>query len=125
VHIPTMSLVSRSLLRGTLNCRQPGRRPDAEIIDEEITLERLGGKFLDGGQVLFGEIEWSNTTEEGTGLTEWWGRFWLPEGGRVEPGRTYGLIRDDERAMGRIVENFGPDATGEDVAVFQGNSRLE
>jgi hypothetical protein len=88
-------------------------------------LERLEGKLLDGDQVLFGEIERSITIEEGTGLPEWRGRFWLPEGGRVEPGRTYGLIRDDERAMERIVESFGPDATGEDVAVFQGNSRLE
>jgi len=108
-----------------LSRSRPARRPDAEIIDEKITLERLGVKLLDGDQVLFGEIKRSNTTEEGTGLTEWRGRFWLPEGGRVEPGRTYGLIRDDERDMERIVSSFASDATGGDVAVFQGNSRLE
>src|SRR4051794_2747966 len=108
-------------MREFLNSLHPTRRPDAEIIDEETTLERLGGKLLDGDQVLFGEIEGSNTTEEGTGLSEWRGRFWLPEGGRVEPGRTYGLIRD-ERARERIVESFGPDATGGDVAGFPGNS---
>jgi hypothetical protein len=88
-------------------------------------MERLEGKLLDGDQVLFGEIEGSITIEEGPGLPEWRGRFWLPDGGRVEPGRTYGLIRDDGRAGERIVESFGPDATGGDVAVFQGNSRLE
>jgi hypothetical protein len=32
-------------------------------------LERLEGEFLDGEQVLFGGIERSITTEEGTGLT--------------------------------------------------------
>jgi hypothetical protein len=84
----------------------------------------LGGKLLDRDQVLFGEIKWSDTTEEGTGLSGWRGRFWLPEGGRVEPGRTYGLIRD-ERARERIVKSFGPGATGGDVTGFQGNSRLE
>ena len=88
-------------------------------------MERLGGKSLDRDQVLFDEIEPSITIEVGTGLTEWRGRFWLPEGGRVELGRTYGLIRADERAMERIVESFGPDVTGGDVEVFQGNSRLE
>jgi hypothetical protein len=81
-------------------------------------LERLKGELLDGEQLLFGEIESSITIEEGTGLTEWRGRFWLPEGGRVEPGRTCGLIRDDERARERIVESFGPDATGGYVAVW-------
>ena len=75
-------------------------------------MERLGGKLLDRDQVLFDEIEPSITIEVGTGLTEWRGRFWLPEGGGVEPGRTYGPIRADERAMERIAESFGPDATG-------------
>ena len=112
-------------MRETLNSLHPGRRPDAEVIDEETTLERLGGKLLDRDQVLFDESEPSITIEVGTGLTEWRRRFWLPEGGGVEPGRTYGPIRADERAMGRIVESFGPYATGGDVAGFQGNSRLE
>jgi hypothetical protein len=75
-------------------------------------LERLEGELLDGEEVQFGETESSITIEEGTGLTEWRGRFWVPEGGRVEPGCTYSLIRDDERAKERIVESFGPDAAG-------------
>lgn len=112
-------------MRETLCNLHPGRRSGVEFIDEEITLERLGGKLLDGGQVPFGEIERSITIEEGTGLTEWRGRFWLPENGRVEPGRTYGLIRHDERAMERIVASFASDGHRGDVAVFQGNSRLE
>jgi hypothetical protein len=79
-------------------------------------LGRLGGKLLDGDPVLFDEIEGSLTIEVGPGLPEWRGGSWLPEGGRVEPGRTYGLIRDDGRAGERIVESFGPDGTGGDVA---------
>jgi hypothetical protein len=68
--------------------------------------------LLDGDQVLFGEIEGSITIVEGSGLPEWRGRFWLPEGGRVQLGGKSGLIRDDGRAGERIVESFGPDATG-------------
>jgi hypothetical protein len=98
-----------------------GRR-DHQRGDRHGTLRRqVAGR----DQVLFDEIERSLTIEEGPGLPEWRGRSWLPEGGRVEPGRTYGLIRDDGRAGERIVESFGPDGTGGDVAVFQGNSRLE
>jgi hypothetical protein len=43
----------------------------------------------------------------------------------VQPGGRYCLIRDDGRAGELIVESSGPDATGVQVAVFEGNSRFE
>jgi hypothetical protein len=88
-------------------------------------VESLRGKLLDGDRVLFDAIEGSIAIKEGPGLQEWRGQFSLPEGGRVEPGRKYCLLRDDGRAGELIVDRFEPGGTGGDVALFQGNSRFE
>jgi hypothetical protein len=88
-------------------------------------VERLRGKLLDGDQVVFDEIEGSIAIKEGPGLQEWRGRFSLPDGSWVEPGRKYCLLRDDGRAGRLIVESFGPGATGRDVVEFHGDSRFE
>jgi hypothetical protein len=88
-------------------------------------MERLRGKLMDGDRILFDAIEGSITIKEGPGLQEWRGRFWLPAGGQVQPGRKYCLLRDDGRAGELLVESFESPATGGDVALFQGNSRFE
>jgi hypothetical protein len=75
--------------------------------------------------VLFEEIEGSITIEEGTGLQQWRGRFWLPDSDRVEAGHRYCLMGDDGRAGELVVDNFGPGGIGGDVAVFRGKSRFE
>jgi hypothetical protein len=88
-------------------------------------MERFRGKLMDGDRVLFDEIEKSIAIDEGPGLQEWRGRFWLPDGAQVRPGDKYCLIRDDGRAGEPIVEISGPGVTGVHVGVIEGNSRLE
>ena len=58
---------------------------------------RLRGPLLGGDRTLFDEVEGSIAIEEGPGLQEWRGQFWLPESSPVRPGGKYGLIRDDGR----------------------------
>ena len=88
-------------------------------------MERFRGQLMDGDLVLPDGIEGSIAIKEGPGLQEWRGRFWLAESSPVQPGGRYCLIRDDGRAGELTVESSGPDATGVQVAVFEGNSRFE
>jgi hypothetical protein len=88
-------------------------------------MERFRGKLMDGDRVLFDEIEGSISIREGTGLQQWRGRFWLPDGAQVRPGDRYCLIRDDGRAGELTVESSWPGASGGHIAVFEGNSRFE
>ena len=48
-------------------------------------MERFRGQLLDGDRTLFDEIEGSIAIEEGPGLQEWRGQFWLPESARSGP----------------------------------------
>jgi hypothetical protein len=88
-------------------------------------MERLRGRLLEGDRTLFDEIEGDIAIEEGPGLQEWRGQFWLPESSPVRPGGKYCLIRDDGRAGEVIVDRFEPVAAGGALAVFRGNSRFE
>ena len=75
-------------------------------------MERLRGQLLEGDRTLFDEVEGSIAIEEGPGLQEWRGQFWLPESSPVRPGGKYGLIRDDGGAGELIVDRFEPVAAG-------------
>jgi hypothetical protein len=58
-------------------------------------------KLLDADQVSFDDIEWLTPIKESPVLHEWRGRFWLPEGDRVDPARKRCLMGDDGRAVER------------------------
>jgi hypothetical protein len=87
-------------------------------------MERLRGQFPEGDRTLFDEVEGSIAIEEGPGLQEWRGQFWLPASSPVRPGGKYGLIGDDGRAGELIVDRFEPVAAGGALAVFR-DSRFE
>jgi hypothetical protein len=88
-------------------------------------MERFRGQLMDGDRALLDEIEGTIAIQEGPGLQEWRGWFWLPDGAQVRTGDTYCLIRDDAWARELIVKSSGPGATGVHVAVFEGNRRFE
>jgi hypothetical protein len=69
-------------------------------------MARLQSKLLDADQVPFDDIERWTPINGRPGLDEWRGRFWLPDGDRVDPTRKYCLIRDDGRAGEMVVDQF-------------------
>lgn len=88
-------------------------------------MKRLRGRSREGNRTLFDEVEGSIAIEEGPGLQEWRGRFWLPDSSPIRPGGKDSLIRDDGRAGGPIMNRFEPVAAGGALAVSRGNSRFE
>lgn len=88
-------------------------------------MERSRGRLLEGDRTLCDEVEGSIAIEEGTGLQEWRGQFWLPESSPVRPGGKYGLIRDGGRAGELILDRFEPVAAGGALAVSGGDSRFD
>jgi hypothetical protein len=95
------------------------------MLNEEAAVERFLGKLLEGDRALFDKIDGSITINDGPGLQEWRGRFWLPEGSPVEPGGVYCPRRDDGRAGELFVDHLEPGAAGGDLAGFEGNSQFE
>jgi hypothetical protein len=81
-------------------------------------VEGSRGKLLDGDRVPFQEIQGLSTINERPRVNEWWGRFWLPGGNRVEPIRKYCLMRGDGRPGEMTIDRFGPSQIAEDVAVL-------
>lgn len=69
-------------------------------------MARLQSKLLDADQVPFDDIERWTPINGRPGLDEWRGRFWLPDGDRVDPTRKYCLIRDDGRTGEMVVDQF-------------------
>jgi len=79
----------------------------------------------DGARLLLGEIERSITMKEWPGISEWRGRYWLPDSGQVQPGGKNCLIRDDGGARQLFAESFAPRAAVMDVAESKGHTRFE
>jgi len=63
-------------------------------------------KLLDADQVSFDDIEGLTPIKESPVLHEWRGRFWLPEGDRVDPARKHCLMGDDGRDDGSVMDQF-------------------
>jgi hypothetical protein len=63
-------------------------------------------KLLDDGQLSFDHIGGSTPIKESSGLNEWRGRSWLPDGNRVDPARKHCLTRDDGRAGKMVMDQF-------------------
>jgi hypothetical protein len=83
-------------------------RPDelSRNVKGDTSMARLQSKFLDGDQTAFDDIERWNPNNERSGLDEWRGRFWLPDGDRVDPTRKHCLRRDDGRAGQVLMDQF-------------------
>ncbi len=69
-------------------------------------MARLRVKLLDDEKLSFGDIERLSPIQEGPDPDAWRGRFWLPDGNRVDPTRKHCLMRDDTPAGEMIMENF-------------------
>jgi len=73
---------------------------------EDTSMPRLQSKLLDTDQVPSEHIEGLTPIKESSSLDEWRGRFWLPDGDRVDPTRKYCLVGHDGRAGEMIMDNF-------------------
>ena len=60
-------------------------------------MERSQGKLLYGKQILFEDFVASTAVFDALDDELWPGRYWLPDGDRVEPTHKYCLIRGDGR----------------------------
>jgi hypothetical protein len=116
------------MLASSLDLARPvasTRCRNAEVLNEETTMERSQGKLLESDRLLLGEIDSSVTMKEWPGIPEWRGRFWLPDSGQVQPGGKNCLIRDDGGARELIAESFAPGATGTEVAASKDHTRFK
>ena len=92
---------------------RPGSWPDAMSLGD-TSMPRLQSKLLDADQIPFDDMKrWTPIKERG-GLDDWRGRFWLPDGDRVDTTRKYCLIRDDGRTGEMVMDQFITSEAAED-----------
>ena len=87
-------------------------------------MTRMQSKLLDADQVLFDDIDARLPIKENRGFDEWPGRFWLPDGDRVDPTREHCSIRGDRYAGEMIMEQFTASDSTEDIVISESQSRL-
>jgi hypothetical protein len=75
-------------------------------VNEDTSMPLLQSKLLDADQIPFDDIERWTLIKERAGLDDWRGRFWLPDGDRVDTTRKFCLIRDDGSVGEMIMEEF-------------------
>jgi hypothetical protein len=90
----------------------------------EVTMECSKGKLLDANQILFNDFSASTAILKGVLDEQWLGRYWLPDGDRVEPTHKYCLIRGDGRIGEMLLERFSLGDIKEDFAAFQGGRQF-
>ena len=87
-------------------------------------MERSQGKLLDANQILFNDLSASTALLKGLDDDQWPGRYWLPDGDRVEPTNKYCVIRGDGRLGEMSMERFSLGDIKEDFAAFQGGRQF-
>jgi hypothetical protein len=75
-------------------------------VKEDTNMPRLQSKLLDADQSPFDDMKRWTPIKERAGLDDWRGRFWLPDGDRVDTTRKYCLIRDDGRTGEIVMDQF-------------------
>jgi hypothetical protein len=77
--------------------------------------------LLNTNQILFEDFSGSNAILKSMCQDQWAGRYWLPASDRVEPTRTYSLIRGDGGVGEMVLDRFPLCDIKEDFAAFQGD----
>jgi hypothetical protein len=80
-----------------------GGRPNREA---EAIMERFQGSLLSIDPALFGDSRATVGVAPGLGHEEWLGRLWLPADDRVDPTRSFCLLRTDGRVGEMVMDRF-------------------
>jgi hypothetical protein len=83
-------------------------------VKEDASMPQFQSKLLDADQIPFDDMKRWTSIKERAGLDDWRGRFWLPDGDRVDTTRKYRLIRDDGRTGEMVMDQL---ITSEDAEV--------
>jgi hypothetical protein len=72
----------------------------------EVAMEALQARLLDAGLGSFDEFPAPLAIVAGAGYAEWPGRYWLPDGDRVEPAGRFCLFRGDGGVGEMLMDRF-------------------
>jgi hypothetical protein len=69
-------------------------------------MQRFQGSSLSVEKTLFDDFRATGAIVPGLGQEEWSGRLWLPADDRVEPTRSFCLLRTDGRVGEMVMDRF-------------------